>query len=50
MAHCFFFHDEMINCGVSTFYAGIKENGNLKFVASYLENGLADFVDTYVIH
>ena len=23
--------------------------GNLKFIASYLEKGVADFVDTYII-
>ena len=39
----------------SIFYAGIEENDifyflvNLKSIASYLENGLADFVDTYTI-
>ena len=57
MQDCFFLHDQMINCDMTNyivlhFYAGIEENDiffflrNLKFVASYLENGLVDFVDT----
>ena len=40
----------------SIVYPDIEENdilffflGNLKFIASYLENGLADFADTYII-
>ena len=58
MADCFLLDDEMINCDVTNsivphFYAGIEEHnfflGSLKFIASYLENGLADFVDTYII-
>ena len=58
MADCFFLHDEMINYDLTNsivlhFNAGIEENDilfflrNLKIVASYLEDSLADLVHTH---
>ena len=61
-AHCFFLNHEMINNDVTNpvvlpFYADMEKSHimafflrNLKFRASYLENGLVDFDDTnYII-
>ena len=51
MADCFFLYYEMINYDVMNsivlhFYADIEED---YFRASYLENSLANFGDTYTI-
>ena len=63
MTYCFFLPHEMINYDatsrilfISIFYTDRKTifscvmfHGNLNFGASYLENGLVDFGDTYII-